>query len=369
MTTTYPGVTGDINSAMTMRSLYAPIRENPYEKRAKMLAPMMDQNQSGLAAPLLAYATGKEMAGAEEWDTQREEEGKAAQQSAMSMYQDKMNKDNETAIWDRIIKMGKIDAESANIILQKEVERNPAMAPFKDMEIQGINKDNWMQAKGSDGTVKMIYLPTFKEAGEAGIDSELWKKTVIPVLEGGKEDKPKQEFDTNYKTLTTNYFLKNKIDPDNATAEQKNAADMFARTEMGNEKARVALSGRAPKADKPVTSAMYNQATNLLVDQWLPVAENNAGKIPIDTLTGRPSAAAVRAALPKEQQGQFDRQQIDAQDFLEQGHSPANAVDKSKAKWAKQPATPAGKPAAGGAKPFNREDVIAEINRRKAGGQ
>lgn len=362
-------LSGDITTAMSLRALYAPIKENPYEKKAKMLAPLMDQNQSGLAAPLLALATGREMANAESWDVQREEEGKAAAQSTMAMYKQNMDQENASKIFGRVIDLAKLDPKAATEVMRKEAELNPALAPFKDLEILNSTKEGWMEVKPGDGKAYMVYVPKLGEAMAEGPDSDLYKKTIIPFEGGDKEDKPKQEFDTNYKTLTTNYFLKNKIDPDSATAEQQNAADMYARAEMGNEKARVALAGRAPAAAKAPTSATYNQATGILVDKWLPEAEKNGNKIPVDTLTGRPSPAAVRAALPPEARGQFDRQLIDTQDGIENGLSPARAVDGALKKWSNQPATPTGGGSSSANRPFTREDVLAEIKRRKAGGR
>jgi len=85
-----------------------------------------------------------------------------------------------------ITKIAKIDPEGATLILNREAEINPALAPCKGIVIKGNTKDNWMELDcpgGSGVTAYMVYLPKVSEAIQAGKGSELWNATFIPFVE------------------------------------------------------------------------------------------------------------------------------------------------------------------------------------------
>jgi len=70
---------------LTLKSLYGPIKENPHEKKAKLVGQVM--GESGLAKPALAYVMGRELSSAQDWDVQREGESKAALEGASELAQ------------------------------------------------------------------------------------------------------------------------------------------------------------------------------------------------------------------------------------------------------------------------------------------
>ena len=84
-----------------------------------------------------------------------------------------------------ITKIAKIDPEGATLILNREAEINPALAPCKGIVIKGNTKDNWMELDcpgGSGVTAYMVYLPKVSEAVQAGKGSEIWNATFIPFV-------------------------------------------------------------------------------------------------------------------------------------------------------------------------------------------
>lgn len=107
---------GDL-SLLTLRSLYAPIRENPHEKKAKTMAAMMPH--SGFASPIMAGLAGRELSKAESWDVQREEDLKASQESAMKLYQERTAQEGKMAMVKEWVSLAKSDPELANIFNEK----------------------------------------------------------------------------------------------------------------------------------------------------------------------------------------------------------------------------------------------------------
>jgi hypothetical protein len=184
---------GTITDAATLRSLYAPIRENPNARRAKMLTSMMDK--SGYAAPMLAYVAGKEMAGAEAWDADREMKAEEAQAATTRQAGDAAAQQYAEKVMGHIIRVSEKDAVAATQMLKVESESggNPYMARFKGITFNAPSKDGWATVAGPDGYVYHTYMPDLQAAVEAGPDSDLYKKTVIKIGEGKptKQDPPK----------------------------------------------------------------------------------------------------------------------------------------------------------------------------------
>jgi hypothetical protein len=352
---------GTITDAATLRALYAPIRENPREKRAKMLATVMPE--SGLAKPFLAMAMGQEMAGAEAWDADRESKADEAQVATTKQAGDAAAFDYAQKMLASVFKLAEKDAVAATQILKIESERgdNPYLKTYSGVTFNAPSKDGWATIGGGDGFVYHTYLPNLQEAIEAGPDSDLYKKTVIRIGAGKptKQDPPKS------RTVQRGGV--------NVTEEWNEEAKTW--TEIGKGPAwKPGGGGDGAAQAKP---AMLSQLSSTYTSKWLPLAlenyrKQNPNAKDSDFLDpyGNIKEATVRAALTPEQQGNYDRGVIDAQAAVGRGINPAQAVDDVLRKF-QIPAQPVVSPAkpATPAKPWNRKDVIDELKRRGVGGR
>jgi len=163
---------------LTMRSLYGTIRENPYEKKAKIMGQVMAD--SGLAKPLLAYAMGSEMAKAEEWDQNREAESLESLRSTQAYIKDMADREAATKIMEQIIKIAKEDPVAATAFLEAEAQGdNPYMRRLAGIKISSpITKEGWVTVQGGDGQAYQVYVPGLRDAEG---DPELMRKVVIPI--------------------------------------------------------------------------------------------------------------------------------------------------------------------------------------------
>ena len=195
---------GTITDAATLRSLYAPIRENPNARRAKMLTGMMDK--SGYAAPLLAYAAGKEMAGAEAWDADREMKAEEAQAATVSQAAAAADDSYFDKMFGHILKMAQKQPGVAKVMLVNEIEngnnkRFKSLPPaekiasvWSDGAMGGISlKDGAIWGfDGADGTPK-IWRPA--APGADGKPTGSWEAPTQADLDAAikptKQDPPK----------------------------------------------------------------------------------------------------------------------------------------------------------------------------------
>lgn len=162
---------------LTMRSLYGTIRENPYEKKAKIMGQVMAD--SGLAKPLLAYTMGSELAKAEEWDQNREAESLESLRSTQAYIKDMADREAATKIMEQIIKIAKEDPVAATAFLEAEAQGdNPYMRKFAGIKISAPLKDGWTTVQGGDGQAYQVYVPGLQDAEG---NPELMRKVVIPI--------------------------------------------------------------------------------------------------------------------------------------------------------------------------------------------
>lgn len=173
----------DVNTA-TLRYLYGQSKENPNTQRAKLIGQVMPD--SGYAKPFLAYAMGKEMASAGDWDANREQELKEIQSASASQTADTAAQEYAQKVFTNIIKVSEKDPVAATQMLKVESENgnNPYLKKFQGITFNAPTKDGWATVAASDGFVYFTYLPKLQEAAEAGPDSDIYKKTVIKIGEG-----------------------------------------------------------------------------------------------------------------------------------------------------------------------------------------
>jgi len=60
-----------VSDLLTMKYLYSPNKDNPYERQAKLIGRLLQE--SGFAKPFLAYAMGKNLAQAQDYESKEEE--------------------------------------------------------------------------------------------------------------------------------------------------------------------------------------------------------------------------------------------------------------------------------------------------------
>jgi len=179
-----------ITDASTLRSLFAPIKDNPNEKRAKMIGQVM--KDSGFAKPFLAYAMGQEMAGSEEWDANREASANEAQAATTKQAGDAAAQEYAQKTFTNIVKVSEKDPIAATQMLKIESEQgdNKYLQKFKGLTFNATTKDGWATVAASDGYVYHTYLPDLSKAIEGGPDSDIYKKTVVKIGEGKPQKAP-----------------------------------------------------------------------------------------------------------------------------------------------------------------------------------
>lgn len=340
-----------ITDAATLRSLYAPIRENPYEKKAKIIASVMPE--SGFAKPLLAYVMGKELSGAEGWDKEREVAADTAQTASTKQAGEAAAQDYATKTMTQIFKVSEKDPVAATDMLRIEVEQgtNEHLKKFKGITFNAPSKDGWATVGSSDGYVYHTYLPNLQEAVAKGVDSDLYKQTVIKVGEGkpapAVKDKPNMtEYDNFIKTRTSVLGQTNpQQEGESAGAYDARLNDIAIKEWQKFDKTKATDPHAAAKEQaKP---AMLSQLSTTYTSKWLPLAlENYRKQNPqakdLDFLdpNGNIKEGTLRSALTPEQQGNYDRGLIEAQAAVGKGANPAQAVQDVLKKFQVAPVTP-----------------------------
>ena len=174
----------------TLRQIYG---KNPYDKQAQVLGQMIPN--SGFASPLLAYAMGEKTASAEGWDEERNNQLPVAMAATTRQAGEAAAMDYATKMFKSIITVSEKDPVAATQMLKVESENgnNPIMKRFQGITFNAPTKDGWATVASSDGFVYHTYLPDLGKAMEAGVDSDLYKKTVVKIGEGkppGQEKSP-----------------------------------------------------------------------------------------------------------------------------------------------------------------------------------
>ena len=344
--------TSDSNLAMSLRSLYAPIRENPHEKKAKIVGSMIPQ--SGLASPALGYVMGREMSNAEDWDTQRETEGKAAQEQGVLAYKDRTQQEEAGKILDFVAKVIDKDPNMANQILKAKVGTNKFLEPFKDMNF-GPTIDGWtLDTNKTTGRVAGINLEMFKwQMGklkqEGKMNDQKALEEVIPTF--WKVISPAAEKDNlPYKVGQRHAFTENGATYEGTFQglDPKTNEPIWGNKQFVKEP-KVA---QAPE-DKQGKVGIINQVNDEVAADWMKYAVENAKldnredirKEFSDPLTGKIQWQKVRDNLTPEQQDYFDHHKIKAQKYG-RTEDPATAARMGREDMLKYRQGKAGKPAA-----------------------
>jgi len=302
--------TSNTDLAMSLRNLYAPIRENPYEKRAKIVGGMIPH--TGLASPALGYVMGKEMSNAEDWDVQRETEGKAAQESGLLAYKDRTQQEEASKILDFVAKVIDKDPDAANQILKAKTKTNKFLEGFKDINI-GPTEDGWTMLEN-------------KKTGEMGqFNKQMFLWQVKILKEEGKENDPnamEEVRGTFYKVIGAGAEKDNLPYKVGARHQYSRGAQKFEGTFKGLDKDNEPIWGdeqrvkeTAAPEDKQGKVGIYNLINDAVASDWASIAVKNAKAQDIedikkefsDPLTGKYNWQKVRSYLTPENQADFDK--------------------------------------------------------------
>ena len=182
-----------VTDAATLRALYAPIRENPHDKKAKMIGSILPD--SGFAKPFLAMAMGQEMANGEGWDANREKQASDAEVASTRQAGEAAQQSYAAETMKRIISLSEKDPVAATQLLKVESENgdNPFLQKFRGITFNAPTKDGWATNASADGYVYHTYLPNLSKALEeqqAG-DDTLYNKTVVRIGGGRPAKDPK----------------------------------------------------------------------------------------------------------------------------------------------------------------------------------
>ncbi len=231
---------------LALQNIYGRPRTNPHETRLKAVSGMMPS--SGLAKPLLAMVAGRELSAAGEWDDQQEAAALESQKGAMQMLQEKTAMEAKQKNVDAYIKIAQVDPVAANAVNEK-------LGLFPGINLTGkLTKEGFVDidfAKdNAQGIPEGHYKVNVNDLIAAGQETDPAKKQEIISKRFFKINPPADKFhptpdQRSFEAFTNKYYLDNGIDPAKATAEQKNAAELFAQKQMEGSKVKVAGAGRS----------------------------------------------------------------------------------------------------------------------------
>ncbi len=301
-------------SMSLLRSLY---QKNPHETRAGVISKVMPE--SGFAKPFLAYAMGKELSGAEEWDTQKETEMTAGADAATNAARDAEERKTAGTILETVAKISDNNPQAATEILKSEAVRNKYLKGLEGISFVGKNEGPW----------KLIQNSTTGETGWFNYDK--FKTDVAALGEGADDTAVQQAMATNYhiiqkgKQAEAKAPTTRKISRGGTEIDQEWDAENSTWKDVGQGPKWNPKAGRegSEQAKVEQTKLIGSEVARRMLD----FVDTTKTSDTFDKVSGTIDPGRLRNLLTTEHRAIYDKVIIEAETAVSKGANVAGAVD------------------------------------------
>jgi hypothetical protein len=288
---------------------------NPAERRVAIASKVAEN--SGLAKPFIYAMMGKDMAEAQEWDTEQTATIRNTLAGQQQIAADKGEREFAQKVLADAVKLSTDDPYAATDLLQFSIQAgggNKYLKPFEGIKFTGKMKNNWVQVQAGDGQAYQVNvggLGLIGQEQDPDKRAELTSKYVIPI--GGPKPAPEAKAP---KTRTRQEDTENVVeewDSESGSWTEVSRGPRYKEKpegESASDKAysklesqyRAAVSNLerdwANKGNNGMTEADYKRRADSLVEQFEPSFQRHGMSVKTPYERSQPKAKVSASTAP-----------------------------------------------------------------------